>query len=438
MSSDNKPITPLTSQRATTSGEDDKKSTEKPKPSAEKVIKPRKTAKTSPKGSSFTLKFFVFISLVIAIFALYFTWKNTTNKWQVEAVNELQTTSTALKVELANLENTLANKITQLADQYSKQPNDNTQTNAFSKQFNQQLTEIKAEVKTLATNINDDESQQNSEKTTYQLTAKISKQNMALTALSEQLEALTSQYKKQQQSNQLQLKLLKKKLASKENTTAKAILSISKLSNQQIHNWVLQINNQWLFEGDKISTTNNLRALKQAIENSNTRYKQTLLAKIAQDQKTVEGYQPPTIALEKIKSLKKWLHNLEVTSNSQSVSRETNATDNNWQQMKNKINELFSIRKKQSAEDLSVVETELEKRIIKQRMLLQAEQLGWAIHSQSPQVIHYAMDDISQLISQYVPDQLNTWQVKMIALMPSSQLSKSPLAITEINYVEHH
>ena len=48
------------------------------------------------------------------------------------------------------------------------------------------------------------------------------------------------------------------------------------------------------------------------------------------------------------------------------------------------------------------------------------------------------MNDISTLIEQYAPEQLSAWQIKMINLMPASQMAKMPLSITEIDYVKHH
>jgi hypothetical protein len=151
----------------------------------------------------------------------------------------------------------------------------------------------------------------------------------------------------------------------------------------------------------------------------------------------IKNFKKPTIKLEKIKQLKIWLKDLKLITKKIDIKNQNNETTS-WQKIKQKFNQLFSIRKKETANDLSIVVEELEKRIIKQRMLLQADQIGWAINSQALQVMQYAMDDISKLIELHAPEQVNTWLVKMIRLVPESKKVKSPLSITEIKYDDNN
>lgn len=418
-------ITPQASQRATNPKRaSPEKNPDNSQTTTRKNTNPTHTSKkVHNKKSSLNLRdyfnqFLLLITLLIATFSFYFSWSGDDSKWQVESINELQNKVRQQQLKMINfkkqleLTNLNANKKTTAIDEL-----DNNLTVKLTDKLNTEISQLKQAIDKLMKN------QQAGKKL----------KNATAEDLSQQLKILQDEQAQISKQNTV----LQKQIANQQNTTTESILAISKLSNLQIRRWVLQINNQWLFENNKFTTLNSLHALAETLALSKKSYKKTVLEKIRQDQQTVENFTPPTIATDKITNLKTWLHSLQLTSTTKSVT-DNKTEQSNWQLIKEKFSGLFSIRKKESAGQLSIVETKLGKRILKQRMLLQAGQLGWAIHSQSPQVIQYAMDDISMLIEQHAPKQLNTWQLKMINMMPTSQMAKSPLSITEVDYVNHH
>lgn len=436
-------ITPKASQRAsnsqTSANKTPNKTTKATKTTAQATAKAtpkttknaKVTKQTQGEKSSLSLKshfnqFLLLITLIIAILAFYFSWAGDDNKWQIESINKLQNENQLLQQELNQKLTHFEKQLEQVSLKATQNPTaiealDKDLTAKLTNQLNLELSQLKESITKLGLN------QQTGNKL----------KNATIKDFTQQLKSIQDkQVQLEQKNTDFQIQLTKL-LNTKQNKTSKAILAISKLSNLQVHNWVLQINNQWLFENNKFTALNSLDALAETISLSKSPYKQTLLAKIKLDQQMIEKYKPPMIATDKIKSLKTWLTGLNLRSENKS-STGNQIEQSSWELVKQKFSNLFSIRKKQSADQLSMVETELGKNMVKQRMLLQAEQLGWAIHTQSSEVILYAMNDISTLIEQYAPEQLSAWQIKMINLMPASQMAKMPLSITEIDYVKHH
>ncbi len=336
-----------------------------------------------PTGSSFSFKKFVgrlllLIVLVISLLALYLAWSGDNSKWQVESINGLQTSISQINTK-----------------------------------FSGDIADIKA---------SNDEG--------------VSEQKETFDNIMEQISAI----KIAQEKIRAQNLSLQKTISNQKNTLADSILSLATISNLQVQKWALKINNQWLFEGEQIATYNSLKALLQTISLSSLPYKQQLIKTIKQDQRMVDNFRMPLLKLDEIKELKSWLTKLALVSKPKlkpkAIPEEAKPLTN-WEKIKLKYSALFNIRKRDSKNSITVVQAELEKEIVKQRMLLQADQLGWALNTNSPQVVQYALIDISNLIKQYAPESLNKWQMRMINLIPSSQMVKPPLAITELSYASN-
>lgn len=396
MTSENKLIIPLITEEAEDSPLDSEQDLKK----NYKSTTPKKDIEKKA-SLSWLARLALLIIFAVSIIAIYFSLVGNNNKWQIERINDLQSSINKLKEKTSVLE--------------KKQV-----TNNLIDTKTPQINAIKDKLSAL-------------EETITQNTSLVDKQDVKIEPLLEKMQ----EFNKQQQLLAQQNNKLQKIFQNKINTAIQAITAISKLSNTQIQSWVLQINNQWLFESDKITTANNLHALLHTISLSDNPYQQPLSAKIRQDIEMIKNFKKPTIKLEKIKQLKIWLKDLKLITKKIDIKNQNNETTS-WQKIKQKFNQLFSIRKKETANDLSIVVAELEKRIIKQRMLLQADQIGWAINSQALQVMQYAMDDISKLIELHAPEQVNTWLVKMIRLVPESKKVKSPLSITEIKYDDNN
>ncbi len=384
--------------------------------------------------TSLLTKLVLLITLAIASYALYLAWFNSQDKWQVESINQLQSNHNLTKQDFSALNENLKQVEAQL---------NSSNTRAL-------ITELERKLNTEVVNLKSKMSEMVLQKPEIQVTSLVETQQEIPTSIN--FKKQLGEIKEQQQQLIAQNQQLQSSLASaeevkkpeqlKKTNQAETINSISKLSNKQVQNWVFQINNQWLFENNKSSTLNNLNALQQTISVSDLVYKQSLLARIEQDKQTVTNFSSSITTTNNLTDLKKWLINLELSDlktepEEKQVPHETNQ-QTVADKLQNKLGALFNIRKKESPNDLSNVESELEKRIIKQRMLLQADQLAWAIHSHALQVADYAKNDISSLIKRYAPEQLSAWQSTMASLPSAKQTVKMPLSISEANYVNHH
>jgi len=384
--------------------------------------------------TSLLTKLVLLITLAIASYALYLAWFNSQDKWQVESINQLQSNHNQTKQDISALNENLKQVEAQL---------NSSNTRAL-------ITELEGKLNTEVVNLKSKISEMVLQKPEIQVTSLAETQQETPTSIN--FEKQLDEIKEQQQQLIAQNQQLQSSLASaqkvkkteqlKKTNQAETINSVAKLSNKQVQNWVFQINNQWLFENNKSSTLNNLNALQQTISVSNLSYKQSLLARIEQDKQTVTNFSSSITTTNNLTDLKKWLTDLELPDLKIEPKEKQAPHETNQQtvadKLQNKLGALFNIRKKESPNDLSNVESELEKRIIKQRMLLQADQLAWAIHSHALQVADYAKNDISSLIKRYAPEQLSAWRSTMANLPPAKQTTKMPLSISEVNYVNHH
>lgn len=388
---------------------------------------------------TFIQKMVLVLLLVLLGLGSFWVWQSNQQDWQIEHINQLQSQQKALKANIQTLQNRLDAQAKQLA-----QLDSTARTPAFSQA---DLDQIQDDINTLK----------------EQAKSEIAQLSESLSSLSERFKqssaaAVTSMMpsEQQQQKTQKMLETLKAQVSelfefkTEQQTDLEpvqqneVVASAPVLTDQQRQQWVAQINTSWMLGSDLSSTQQQLKALEQAAALSDWPEKNKVLRQIGEDWAQLNQQQDAvskrTQAKQAIEKLKAEIQNrarvethLQPRPSTQAAQTGEAAMDDApplsaWQQLVTKIQALFSIQKRDSAEDLSQVQQLIHRDVLLQRALLHIERMDWALELGSISQLSDAKQSLSAFISKsFAQDQ--TLDDLLAQIDPASLTARQPLKI---------
>lgn len=398
---------------------------------------------------TFIQKMVLVLLLVLLGLGSFWVWQSNQQDWQIEHINQLQSQQKALKANIQTLQNRLDAQAKQLA-----QLDSTARTPAFSQA---DLDQIQDDITTLK----------------EQAKSEIAQLSESLSSLSERFKqssaaAVASMMpsEQQQQKTQQMLETLKAQVSElfefkseqqtdldPDSTTDptqnpvqqnQVVAPSPVLTDQQRQQWVAQINTSWMLGSDLSSTQQQLKALEQAAALSDWPEKNKILRQIGEDWAQLNQQQDAvskrTQAKQAIEKLKAEIQNrarvethLQPRPSTQAAQTGEAAMDDApplsaWQQLLTKIQALFSIQKRDSAEDLSQVQQLIHRDVLLQRALLHIERMDWALELGSISQLSDAKQSLSAFMSKsFAQDQ--TLDDLLAQIDPASLTARQPLKI---------
>ncbi len=436
----------------------------------------------------FLLKSMLILVAFVVLMAIYISWSSKESKWQVEHINHLQTDVSNLKTKLKELaqkqqdtqeklnnlvsnqvvpalaiaptkgasrpESKLAKQSVEALDESEVRVSPVIKPLFAKKALADQMQQVEAEIKALQEALTGVVQRLNKQlalapSNSHYVKTDVSENFVVeLKVLKDSQAALQEQF--QVWSQKIETALLASQAAnealkSEKKVVIDSINGLTKLSPMEVQTWVLQINNQWLFVGNKALTINSLQALLQTLMLSELPNKMNIINDIHKDLTHLDQMSTAQAHDTLVIAVSSWLKQLKISPVSPKVSRETTEkslaegapntmSDSVWSKIKERFSTLFTVRKRASQEDLSDVARELQVGLVKQRILLQSEQLSWALNSGNFVVAKQSMENLTTLIEQYAPAETLAWQSfqKQIAsvLADKTNQVRQPLFIT--------
>ncbi len=111
---------------------------------------------------------------------------------------------------------------------------------------------------------------------------------------------------------------------------------------------------------------------------------------------------------EQIRNLppaKKVSHETPIETPDTTAETSETATDSAWQKLQTKLEALFSVRKRESAEQLTQVESLMMHDVLIQRGLLLADRVQWALDSESKPLLDKAIQALNDFMAAHFPEQ---------------------------------
>jgi cation transport regulator ChaB len=404
---------------------------------------------------TFMQKMALLLVLLLVGIITYLAMKTNQQDWQIEKINQLQSEVGQLKTETKTLkssQNELKEALTAKLASPENQP-------AISQA---DVDAVKTELETFKTNVQDKlsevteqlkgMSQQAGEATQklgeavkpspeFQAKAEALGDEMKnqLQQMGQQLSELFDFKQEQQERNEWQ----KQQDSKLENATETAASAVEPLSAQQIRQWALEVNTQWLLTGNVAQTRHHLLALEKAVGASAMDGKNDFIRRIGQDLARIDARPPQSSAdaqpvmealREQIRNLppaKKVSHETPIETPDTTAETSETATDSAWQKLQTKLEALFSVRKRESAEQLTQVESLMMHDVLIQRGLLLADRVQWALDSESKPLLDKAIQALNDFMAAHFPEQAESVKTTLAPLQQIDFEPRQPLDIAE-------
>jgi|GEM_PF-5627947 len=383
--------------------------------------------------------------------------------WQIEHINRLQAqvaklqeTNKLLVDKIETQQTELDARISEVLNRPENQPLiTKADLEAIKTDTKQQLTSLYEQVQTDLTAFN------NQAETKLQALSEQAKTAMtpsdvdlsALTAFQKKVEAQLSQVGeeigqlftfKQQQEQQAQQAVEKPETLPEEK-------ALQNLTNMQVQQWILEINNQWLLKGDAEITGTQLLAVEQALAFTEMANKTEIARTIGQDLSTVKAYseqsqQASQSLQENLKALSNLVNaipqpemgsqqtNAEPTTLANtSETDETQVTTSPLDLLLAKFTGLISVKKRESEAELSSVEGLLLHDVLMQRLALLVDRVQWAASIQSTSELQKASVDVQAFIDLHFKAQSQAFEAVLVPLKSTVFSHRKPLAVVSVN-----
>ncbi|BBP42375.1 hypothetical protein [Thiosulfativibrio zosterae] len=367
-----------------------------------------------PQKFSDYLQLILGFSVLLLILVLWLKQKD--QDWQIEQINQLQ----SQVAQLSHVQETLQSKQSDLQQSLEAQQQAALALENKPLVSQADLENLKSQLKTLESQVTDFSlSAQSQAKTVLDEAQKTLQDWLANQSLAKPNdESLPEAVQQRLQSMGQQLTDL---FAFKDQQLAqKAPEKTDPLSEMQLQKWILEINTQWLLAGNIVQTQQRLQALEQAAGLSDFSQKMHLMRLIGEDLARLDNLNTTMATAlwkpEASSALKVWLSkqsqqkqaaNPENTALKMPLSEESNIqtpeTLSPWQRLQQAFASVFTVKKRESDQDLTRVEQSLMQDVLLQRAYLWVEQLDWAMQSGSEIKKQQALTQLNTYVSQYWP-----------------------------------
>lgn len=403
---------------------------------------------------TFMQKMALLLVLLLVGIITYLAMKTNQQDWQVEKINQLQSDVGQLKTETKTLkssQNELKEALTAKLASPENQPvlsqadvdAVKSELETFKTNVQNKLAEVTQQLKGMSQQAGE-ASQKLGEavKPSPELQAKAKalgdEVNNQLQQMGQQLSELFDFKQEQQERNEWQ-----KQQDSKLESATEGAVSVEALSAKQIHQWALEINTQWLLTGNAVQTRQHLLALEKAVGASAMEGKNDFIRRIGQDLAGIDT-QPNSSAtdvtpvletlrnqIQNLPPAKKVSHETLPEASSQTTEPSETTTDSSWQKLQSKFEALFSVRKRDSAEQLTQVESLMLHDVLIQRGLLLVDRLQWALDSESKPLLDKAQQSLNDFMAAHFPEQAEAVKATLAPLQQVTFSPRQPLDIAE-------
>jgi len=407
------PITPKASQRVIEGDvvEDpkrDAKASASPKSST-----PKKSSQWLPQ--TFMQKMVMVFLLAMLGLGSFWVWQSNQQDWQIERINQLQQHQKALKEVSESLQKRLqeqAKRIEQLSvpaqkPVFSQADLDhmNAEMQAFKNQVTSRVDQLSESLSSLSEKL-----MISSEATPTSVMPSDEQQQKA----QQLVETATTKLKQELSEMRSKVTELFDFQTSQPVQVTQAPNPIPALNDKQRQQWIAQINTQWILGAEVDAIKRQLKALEQAVVISEWPEKNMLIRQIGEDLAQLNQPQTNRVKWTQAKqAVKKLTAEIQALSTSDAavpaVQRRETMQDNEpsmttWQQLLHKIQALFRIQKRDSADDLSQVQQLIQRDVFIQRALLHLERINWALEMKAKPQLRAAKQDLSAFMDQYFPE----------------------------------
>lgn len=410
---------------------------------------------------TFTQKIWLLIFLMLIGLGVYNYFQTQERDWMIErqnqlqqAVNQLQTQQKQLKTDFSSVEASLETKLKAQQAELDAPKNQPLVSQADLDQLQQKFESYQKSVQEELSSANEKAQQLIQQWLASQkgdTTAPADGSGSKAESPSIDTQALETQI--QQMSQQLaelfSFKQSQQEKAAKEvNQPTEPKVNqkddLKALDALQVQRWILDINTQWMLSGNAKQTQKQLLALEQAISVSELPNKMKLVSRIGADLNNLSTVSVQAMFdwQDALVDLKQRLANLspnQALLSKGDVSHETPVSEQAiaqegtvWQKIWDKFSQLFSLRKRETADSLTQVETVLMHETLVQRALLQVERLQWAMQMQSNSLKTQALESLTQFMKDYFPDQSDDITKALAPFQNQTFKSRQPLKLLEV------
>ncbi|MEA3405522.1 MAG: hypothetical protein U9R28_07280 [Pseudomonadota bacterium] len=222
------------------------------------------------------------------------------------------------------------------------------------------------------------------------------------------------------------------------------------LNSFQIQQWMIEINNQWLLKGDAEQTQTQLLALEQALAISDVQNMTEVARTIGQDirdiQRLSEQQQMVSMDMTKgLNALKALITaiplptmtstKVEPTETNKSIEppvEESQVELSSMDKLLNKFSDLVSLKKRETAEDLSAVEGLLLHDVLIQRLALLVDRVEWAVNIQSTAELKKAIEELNTFVAQNFAEHSNDFTEVLELMQSATFVKRQPLALVSM------
>ena len=394
-----------------------------------------------PKKFSDYLQLMLGLSVLLLILVLWLKQKD--QDWQIEQINQLQ----SQVAQLSHAQETLQSKQSALQESLEAQQQAALALENKPLVSVADLENLKSQLKTLESQVSEFSlSAQSQAKTVLDEAQKTLQDwlaNQSLTKPND--ESLPEAVQQRLQAMGQQLTDL---FAFKDQQLAQtAPEKPEALSEMQLQKWILEINTQWLITGNIIQTQQRLQALEQAAGLSDFSQKMHLMRLIGEDLARLEHLNTTSATLlwkpEASSALKAWLSkqsqqhqavNPQHIASKAPLHEESNTQTpealSPWQRLQQAFASVFTVKKRESDQDLTRVEQTLMQDVLLQRAYLWVEQLDWVMQSGSDIKKQQALRQLKTYVSQYWPTANQAELDNLLQPYESTQLTAlQPLSV---------
>ncbi|MDG6774587.1 hypothetical protein QCB45_09600 [Thiomicrorhabdus sp. ZW0627] len=390
------------------------------------------------------------VSLAVVVAVLFYTRPD--QDWQIEHINRLQTqvvqlheTNKLLVDKVEQQQKVIDQKIQEVLSRPENQPlvsqgdldglkSDMEQKiQSLQQQLQQQLDEIgqQAESKWDALAEKAQQALQPSEQDLQNLKQFEEKVQTQLGKVGEEIGKLLD-FKNQQEQQQKQ--------------PPGTVEQPKPLSSVQIQQWIVEINTQWLLNGNAAQTSQQLTALEQALGLSELANKIEVGRIIGEDLRDVSQYADEVDAQKA--EQQQWLAELKALAGElprPALSRHTAVqsthgditdstegaaqTPSKVDELLHKLSGLISLKKRESEEDLSSVDLVLKHDVLVQRLYLLIDRLEWALQVRSESDMKAALAQIEKFVGQNFTAQEPQFKAVLDKFRQTSMAVRKSLAI---------
>lgn len=449
MNSSDEPIVPKANQRVIDS-EVVKVESNKHEDSRQKTA--NQAGKTSPEKKTVGSKIKAFFAgmrrvmlatiVIAAVVLLYWWYDNNQSDWEVEKINQLQVQVGQLKKDVTALKSAQtelqsqtnsASKAGSIDDNLQAQLAKIDDLSQRLGAFETQLSSIKS-TQTASSETGSSESNASANQPTTVSTDSGTQEQVS--ALKDALTQVQSQLAQVQETQAAQAKDNAKQ--SKEEPTT---VASNALNSMQIQRWMLQINTQWMLNGDASRTLKALQVLEQTVGASDFEHKNRVLRQIGEDMNRLKttASQPPK-PTETIKTLRQWIIELpweDMSPLGVTVPHETSADAQQaplmsaWERLKDKMGALFTVKKRDEKTQLTHVERIVQQDVLKERALLMLDRLEWALTTGSDTLFERSKQTFAEYMIQTFPEKSQAFKTLFEPIQTYKIPTQKPLTIVE-------